>query len=141
MRADQNLNEKSIIEEHTINKNNIMKIQDAFKDFGDDTPEKDYFNVDENGDEIIEMVNKSHDNIENIQSKEHIKKSLSSEEIVNTYTPTEEDEIEDEGLIDKNYVYDDNQDETLLDGWDDDIPLAELNKHSRVQSLINFIGI
>ena len=112
MREDKEYNERSFIEEHTGNTNNILKIQDAINDMEfEDTPDGDnYF-------------------------------SHKSEKRENSDKEEEEIQPEEIELIDGNYIYDHLYDDTYLDGWENDSALGNFNKNNNLNRIYDFIGI
>ncbi len=106
MREDKEYNDRSFIEEHTVNTNNIMKIQDAMKDMEfEDTPNgENYFN------------NKSDESDKEIKPEE----------------------IE---IINRNYMYDHFEDDTYLDGWENDSALGNFSTKNNLNRIYDFIGI
>lgn len=114
MRENKDINEHSIIEDYTANKNNIMKIQNAFKD--------------------IEFSNENENEAEPEMGRSSQRYSF-KEEIVDTYIEEKVNNYIGEETEDKNYFYEsDSENDTDLDGWDED---KSINK-SKAQDLSEF---
>ena len=80
MRENKDINDHFIIEEHTVNKNNIMKIQNAFKDLEFSNENEEEVTNDKEGQVDIENVGRS--------SKRYSLKEEGDEETVNTFKKT-----------------------------------------------------
>ncbi len=123
-------NSRSIIEEYTVNKNNMLKLKDAL------------LNIDiERGNSFKLSTSNEEENIEenDLNKKEENNKSPDEPSNENNDNTKEE-------LISTDYMYDDDpleQDETLLDGWERETPLALIGnkeKFERMNLLYDFIS-
>jgi WD40 repeat protein len=123
MRENKDFNEKNFIEEYTCNTNNLMKIQDAIKDLNFNDVEGDYVHVSPRGEQSTQF---SQSNRNSIRKKSSIDKTETTEE-----------------LIDTSYIYQEGleQDDTSLDGWENDAAMGLYTKRNGFSQLYDFIGV
>jgi len=123
MRENKDFNDKNFIEEFTCNTNNLMKIQDAIKDLNFNDGEADYLNDSPTGEK-------------NTQFSQSNRNSIRKKNSVDAMQTTEE-------LIDNDYIYQEvmDQDDTSLDGWENETSIGLNSKTNGFERLYNFIGV